>query len=208
MKTRKWIWLPAALAAFAAVVLWFLTAGRPAAVPTAAEDGEELSAGDGAAEEAEPDPEDGEASGDDDGSDAGEMDEDDRQAAEAERLVDAFDGLTDKWMEQEGGEVTLRDVDEFVARFKAVPKDRQEECLQRALNLISDEHVLLLAGVLFDKTVDKEQKELVFNDVLNRDEEVKKLILPRIYKDRTHPCWADAAWILDVTGELPKGKTE
>ena len=44
----------------------------------------------------------------------------------------------------------------------------------------------------------------MFNDVLNRDEEVKKLILPKIFKDKTHPCWADTAWILDVTGELPK----
>lgn len=120
-----------------------------------------------------------------------------------EKLVDAFDSLTDRWMEKEGGEVTMKDMDDFVAAFKAVPDDRKEECLHRALNLVSDDHVLLLAGILFDKTVDKEHIELVFNDVLNRDEEVKKLILPRIYKDKTHPCWADTAWILDATGETP-----
>lgn len=120
-----------------------------------------------------------------------------------EKLVDAFDSLTDRWMEKEGGEVAMKDMDDFVAAFKAVPDDRKEECLHRALNLVSDDHVLLLAGILFDKTVDKEHIELVFNDVLNRDEEVKKLILPRIYKDKTHPCWADTAWILDATGETP-----
>ena len=120
-----------------------------------------------------------------------------------EKLVDAFDSLTDRWMEKEGGEVTMKDMDDFVAAFKAVPDDRKEECLHRALNLVSDDHVLLLAGILFDKTVDKEHIELVFNDVLNRDEEVKKLILPKIYKDKTHPCWADTAWILDATGETP-----
>lgn len=120
-----------------------------------------------------------------------------------EKLVDAFDALTDRWMEKEGGEVTMKDMDDFVAAFKAVPDDRKEECLHRALNLVSDDHVLLLAGILFDKMVDKEHIELVFNDVLNRDEEVKKLILPKIYKDKTHPCWADTAWILDATGETP-----
>ena len=28
----------------------------------------------------------------------------------------------------------------------------------------------------------------------------------QIFKDKTHHCWADTAWILDVTGELPKAK--
>ena len=126
------------------------------------------------------------------------------QEEEEEKKVEAFDSLTDKWMEKEGGEVSMKDMDDFVAAFKSVPDGRKDECLHRALNLVSDDHVLLLAGILFDKSIDKEYLELVFNDVLNRDEEVKKLILPKIFKDKTHPCWADTAWILDVTGELPK----
>ena len=67
---------------------------------------------------------------------------------------------------------------------------------------------MLLAGILMDKTVDRKIVETVFNDILNRDEGVKKPILQQIFKDKTHPCWADAAWILDVTGELPKAKVE
>ena len=133
-----------------------------------------------------------------------EMSEEERREAEDEKKVDEFDSLTDKWMEKEGGEVTMKDMDDFVAKFKSVPAARREECLRRALNLVSDDHVLLLAGILFDKSVEKEYVELVFNDVLNRDESVKKLILPKILEDRSHPCWADTAWILDVTGELPK----
>ena len=126
------------------------------------------------------------------------------QQEEEEKKVDAFDSLTDKWMEKSGVEVTMKDMDDFVSAFKSVPDTRKDECLHRALNLVSDDHVLLLAGILFDKSVDKEYLELVFNDILNRDEEVKKLILPKIFKDKDHPCWADTAWILDVTGELPK----
>ena len=137
-----------------------------------------------------------------------EKSEEELREEEEEKKVDAFDSLTDKWMEKEGGEVTMKDMDAFVAAFKSVPDKRKDECLHRALNLVSDDHVLLLAGILFDKTVEKEYLELVFNDILNRDEGVKKLVLPKIYEDKTHPCWADTAWILDVTGETPNKDTK
>ena len=97
----------------------------------------------------------------------------------------------------------MSDIDEFKRRFARVPDSRKGECLQRSLNLLPDENVMLLAGLLLDKSLDKEYLELVFNDVLNRDEEVKKPILEEIYKDKTHPCWANAAWIFDATGETP-----
>ena len=137
-----------------------------------------------------------------------EMTEEEKAAAEEERLVDAFDNLTDKWMEPAKDGVTMQDIDTFVRQFKSVPADRKDECLHRALNLVPDENVMLLAGILLDKSLDKEMIELVYNDVLNRDEEVKKPILQELFKDKEHPCWADTAWILDVTGELPVKKTE
>lgn len=128
--------------------------------------------------------------------------EEERRAEEIEKLVDAFDAETDRWMNQESkNPPTMKEVDEFVAMFNRLPKDRKDECLHRALNLVSDENVMLLAGILMDKTQDKEFVELVYNDLLNRDEEVKKPILQQIIKDKTHPCWADTAWILDVTGD-------
>ena len=123
------------------------------------------------------------------------------KAEEAEEaLVDAFDELTDKWMEPSKAGVSMQDVDAFVAQFRKVPKDRQDECLHRALNLVPDENVMLLAGILMDKSFGKDCLETVYNDILNRDESVKAPILKLIYKDKTHPCWADTAWILDVTG--------
>jgi hypothetical protein len=97
----------------------------------------------------------------------------------------------------------MDDVKKFRELFKKVPKERKEECLHRALNLLPDDNVMLLAGILMDKEEDKELVELVFNDILNRDESVKQVLLKEIIKDKTHPCWADTAWILDVTG---KGK--
>ena len=125
---------------------------------------------------------------------------------EEEKLVNDFADLTDKWQEPSKSGVTLADVDNFGKAFRKIPKARQDECVHRALNLIPDENVMLLAGILMDKAMDKEIVETVYNDILNRDEDVKKPILQQIFKDKTHPCWADTAWILDVTDELPKAK--
>lgn len=130
--------------------------------------------------------------------------EEEKLEAAAERKVEDFDNLTDRWMEPTKSGVSMRDVDEFAKTFRAVPKERQDECVHRALNLIPDENVMLLAGILMDKSMDKEIVETVFNDILNRDEDVKLPIMREIFKDKTHPCWADVAWILDVTGEIKK----
>lgn len=126
-----------------------------------------------------------------------------KREAEENALVDAFDALTDKWMESGSSGVSMKDVDEFSACFRKVPHSRKEECLHRALNLIPDGNVMLLAGILFDKSLDRDLLETVFNDILNRDESVKKPVMEQIFKDKTHPCWADVAWIFDVTGSVP-----
>ncbi len=124
-----------------------------------------------------------------------------------EKAVETFDALVDKWMDESKTGVSMADIVQFTRQFKELPKTRRGECLQRALNLVPDENVMVLLGVLMDKTVEREYVEQVFNDVLNRDEDVKKPILQQIFKDKTHACWADVAWILDATGELPKKGT-
>ena len=118
--------------------------------------------------------------------------------------ADAFDAVVDKWMEPSEKGVTMDDVDAFAAAFRAVPEDAREDGIRRALNLIPDENALLLAGVLMDKSQGRDIVELVFNDVLNRGEEVKMPILKQIFKDKSHPCWADTAWIFDATGGEPE----
>ena len=142
------------------------------------------------------------------GEEAPELTEEEKRQDEEEKRVEDFDALTDKWMEPSDAGVSMKDVDAFAERFRKVPAARKEECLQRALNLVPDENVMLLAGILMDKEQDKELIELVFNDVLNRDEEVKTPILKQIFKDKEHPCWADTAWILDVTGGASKEKDQ
>ena len=134
---------------------------------------------------------------------APEMTEEEKKEAE-EKKVEEFDSAVDKWIEpRKDRGVSMADVDSFRKSFRMVPNSRREECIHRALNLIPDDNVMLLAGILFDKDQDKEILNLVYNDILNRNENVKKPILMEIFKDKEHPNWADTAWILDVTGELP-----
>ena len=153
--------------------------------------------------------EDAEEKDDSDGNDDEEMPEEEPKTEEeimAEReeaLVDAFDDMTDKWQEPSESDVPMAEVVKFRQQFNKIPKARQEECLQRALNLLPDENIMLLAGILLDKEQPAEYLELVYNDILNRDESVKKPLLQEIYKDKEHPCWATTAWILDATGESP-----
>lgn len=134
-----------------------------------------------------------------------ELTEEEKAEAEAEALVTAFEDLTDVWQESTK-KVDLKAIAAFSDAFRKVPEDCRDECIHRALNLIPDENVMLLIGVLTDKTMPKEIVETVFNDILNRDEDVKKPILLEIYRDKEHPCWSDTAWILDVTGETPAGE--
>ncbi len=129
--------------------------------------------------------------------------EEEMQADREEALVEAFDGMTDKWQDPSESDVPMAEVEKFRQQFNKIPKARQEECLQRALNLLPDENIMLLAGILLDKEQPKEYLDLVFNDILNRDESVKRPLLKEIYKDKEHPCWETTAWILDATGESP-----
>lgn len=133
-----------------------------------------------------------------------EMTEEEKQAEREEALVNAFDDLTDEWREPVDSDVPMAEVDKFRQQFNKIPDARKEECLQRALNLLPDENIMLLAGILTDKEQPHEYLELVFNDILNRDESVKKPLLELIYRDKEHPCWETTAWIFDATGETPE----
>ena len=128
--------------------------------------------------------------------------------AEADKLVEEFDELTDKWTEtaKKSSPPTMDDIDAFVEKFRKVPADRKDECIHRALNLIPDENVMLLAGILMDKGQDEETVDAVFSDILNRDESVKLPVLREVIKDTKHSCWKTAAWILDVTKQAPSGE--
>ena len=141
--------------------------------------------------------------------DKAETPEDDGNVEDGEeRLVDGFYAETDKWTAADGDGAkppAVEDAVAFAEKFRALPDERKEECLQRALNLVPDENVVVLVGILMDKTQERKYIQLVFDDILNRPDDVKMPILERILSDEKHPCNADAKWIFDVTGKRPHG---
>lgn len=206
--------LAAAIAVIGALVLnmrWNTrtrTSGEPAPAAALESDGEAETTDEGqndAETQSDADDESEDEQGGEDNAD-GESEPENDEQDEEEKVVNEFDDFSDKWNDPSGKEVTMSDIDEFKRRFLRVPGHRKGECLQRSLNLLPDDHVMLLAGILLDKSMDKEYLDMVFNDVLNRDEDVKKPILAELYKDKEHPCWADTAWIFDATGETPDGQ--
>lgn len=129
--------------------------------------------------------------------------------ADAERaLVEEFDNATDKWTNPVDGEISTKEVYAFADAFSRVPAKYKRESLQRALNLIPDDNIMILAGLLMDKSQEKEYIMAVFQDVLNRSDEVKQPLLNEIYKDKTHPCWPEVAWIFDATGQKDNKNTK
>lgn len=129
--------------------------------------------------------------------------------ADAERaLVEEFDNATDKWTNPVSGEISTKEVYAFADAFSRVPAKYKRESLQRALNLIPDDNIMILAGLLMDKSQEKEYIMAVFQDVLNRSDEVKQPLLNEIYKDKTHPCWPEVAWIFDATGQKDNKNTK
>lgn len=121
---------------------------------------------------------------------------------ESVRQVRAFRQETDRWTRERP--VPVEDVERFSRQFAALPRERKMECLHRALNLIPDANVALLAGILFDKSQPHEILKATFNDIVNRSEEAKEPIVKAVYRDKTHPCCSDATWIYEVTGEKPE----
>lgn len=207
MNRRLGQYLWAALAAAALVAVFFVA--RPAAPargerPAAAR---AQAAAEGASPRPAPAPAaEGAAAPVSSAADDGDAAPDGAEADEETRRVDAFDALTDAWREPAAAKVTMPEIARFRGQFNRLPPARKSECLQRALNLVPDENVMLLAGILLDKTQPAELLEDVFNDILTRDERVKASVLQAIFKDKSHPCWADAAWVLDA--EQPAAPAE
>lgn len=124
----------------------------------------------------------------------------DEEAAGSSDEGAAFQTFLDDWSNTTKT-VDEKDVAEFVDLFGKLPEARRDEFLAHALNLIPDDKLELLLGILMDKTQPKDVLSAVFNDILNRDDEVKFLVLSEIAKDREHPCWVDAMWVLDVMSD-------
>jgi len=94
--------------------------------------------------------------------------------------------------------VTLDDQLRIRDAFRELDEDNKMEEVHHAMNLLPDESVSVMYGVLFDKTQSEEIMDVIFSDILNRDEDIKNPMMRAIREDETHPMYTESARILEV----------
>lgn len=123
-----------------------------------------------------------------------------------EKAVEAWESLVDQLVEQKDAS-PQEQATRVKEAFDKLDKEDQMDGIHRSLNLLPDEQFPSLYGILFDKAENAEVLDAIFSDALNRPEELKNPLMKELIKDKTHPCFFEAARILDVIGELePKSE--
>lgn len=136
-----------------------------------------------------------------------------RQEAEREQeaIIEAvreWEALTDEVVSKESNESIPDRARRVKEGLKKVPESERDVALQSLLNLVEDEEFAILDTILFDKAEPKEVIEAIFDDMLNRPEELKQGYIIKIAQDREHPMFADAMHILTVTTDMPETEEE
>ena len=105
-------------------------------------------------------------------------------------------------------EVTEADQRRVRDLFNALTEEQQLEETHHAMNLLPDETVSLMYEILFDKTQNEDVIDIIFSDILNRDESLKDPVMEEIIKDPEHPMFAEASRILEITRDDPEDDSE
>lgn len=122
----------------------------------------------------------------------------DAAASAEDAAVAAWDALVEGFAASPDRAVTKDDRAKVNAALKRLPRERRRESAQSLLNLVSDGSFGVMRDVLFDPAQPTEVVDAVFNDLLNRPEEVKLPLLKEISQDASHANCVEARRILDV----------
>jgi len=104
------------------------------------------------------------------------------------------------WAKRDADIVTRKAIRDYLAALKALPEDDREMALSRALNLLPDENIGILAGILMDHEIWDGLVKLAYVEILNRDDKYKLPLLKMIVKDPKHSCREEAGLMLGILG--------
>lgn len=93
----------------------------------------------------------------------------------------------------------------LVSSMRGLPPEAQEEYAAHAVNLCEDNQYGIFNDVFFDPATPASVKETIFNDVLNRPDEVKLPLLARTLQNSAHPMAGEAREILEMYLDLEPG---
>ena len=120
----------------------------------------------------------------------------------AEKAVQEWTDLIDSFRNADPPKkATTADRARAKAKFDALADDDRDENIHHAMNLLPDESVELVYDILFDKTEPADVIDVIFSDILNRDESIKNPVMKQIAADREHPSWFESVRILDIVLE-------
>jgi hypothetical protein len=93
----------------------------------------------------------------------------------------------------------------LVSSMRGLPSEAQEEFIAHAVNLCEDEQFDLLANIYFEAATPFEVRETIFNDALNRPDEIKLPFLAKTLRSPTHPMAGESKEILEMYLDLEPG---
>jgi hypothetical protein len=97
--------------------------------------------------------------------------------------------------------VTEQEQEELCNCFSALTPEQKLENINHAMNLLPDETFTVVRGILLDTAQPPEVVNVIFHDLLNRDEAIKYPLLKEIAKNKAHPMYVEAARILDIVNQ-------
>ncbi len=126
-------------------------------------------------------------------------DEGDEVLTPAEQAVKDWEDLTEKLQEADftaDTELSKR----IKTSFDALKSEQDRlEGMQAMMILVSDGAVQSLMPILLDTSYSPDILDIIFSDIMNREDEIKYPILEEIVKNPEHPNFVDAAHVLEVT---------
>ena len=93
----------------------------------------------------------------------------------------------------------------LISSMRGLPPEAQEEFVAHAVNLCEDEQFADMEKVYFDPGTAKEASETIFNDALNRPDEIKLPMLAKTLRNPAHPMAAESKEILEMYLDLEPG---
>lgn len=99
-------------------------------------------------------------------------------------------------LQEEGRRPSASDVRKFKAAFDAFSAEQKRDNINEALNLFTDESIDCLTAILYDSAEPLEILNDVFNDIMNRPDEIRSKVFQHIVSDPKHPLLEEVRDIL------------
>ena len=113
----------------------------------------------------------------------------------------AFDAFVER-QDDETWQPTQADIAKFKSLFDQLDAEQQLEQIPHAQNLFSDSSFGFLKAILLDPAESQEVLESIYNDLLNRPEELKYPVLREVYQVKQHPLRGEIEELDEMMGNL------